>query len=88
MGSNQSKRKRTGNNTTAISKVTYDLIYSKWHNGIMMDKNDLLYALYFGHEWGTNTGHQDKTVDSGYTSQAAQGIKILDKAYDFCLTRR
>ena len=74
--------KKAGNNSTAISKVTYDLIYSKWHNGIMMDKNDLLYASYFGHEWGTNTGHQDKTVDSEYTSQAAQGIKY-DKGIRF-----
>jgi peptide/nickel transport system substrate-binding protein len=63
------------NISTATSKVTYDLKYSKWHNGIMMDKSDLLYAYYFGHEWGTNTGANDKTVDSEYTSQAAQAIK-------------
>lgn len=63
------------NMSTATSKVTYDLKYSKWHNGIMMDKSDLLYAYYFGHEWGTNTGTNDKTVDSEYTSQAAQAIK-------------
>jgi peptide/nickel transport system substrate-binding protein len=63
------------NISTATSKVTYDLKYSKWHNGIMMDKSDLLYTYYFGHEWGTNTGPNDKTVDSEYTSQAAQAIK-------------
>jgi peptide/nickel transport system substrate-binding protein len=63
------------NISTATSKVTYGLKYSKWHNGIMMDKSDLLYAYYFGHEWGTNTGANDKTVDSEYTSQAAQAIK-------------
>jgi peptide/nickel transport system substrate-binding protein len=69
--------------STATSKVTYDLKYSKWHNGIMMDKNDLLYAsAYFGHEWGTNTGANDKTVDSEYTSQAAQAIKY-DKGIRF-----
>ena len=72
------------NNTisTATSKVTYDLKYSKWHNGIMMDKSDLLYSYYFGHEWGTNTGPRDKTVDSEYTSQAAQAIKY-DKGIRF-----
>ncbi len=72
------------NNTvsTATSKVTYDLKYSKWHNGIMMDKSDLLYSYYFGHEWGTNTGPRDKTVDSEYTSQAAQAIKY-DKGISF-----
>jgi peptide/nickel transport system substrate-binding protein len=70
------------NNATAISKVTYDLIYSRWHNGAMMDKNDLLYSSYFGHQWGTNTGPGDKTVDSEYTSQAAQAIKY-DKGIRF-----
>ncbi|HZA07209.1 MAG TPA: ABC transporter substrate-binding protein, partial [Nitrososphaeraceae archaeon] len=70
------------NKSTATSKVTYDLIYSKWHNGIMMDKNDLLYAYYFGHQWGTNTGPNDKTIDSEYTSQAAQAIKY-DKGIRF-----
>jgi peptide/nickel transport system substrate-binding protein len=49
--------------------------YSKWHNGIMMDKNDILYLAYFQHEWGTDTGKNDKTVDSEYTSQAAQFVK-------------
>jgi peptide/nickel transport system substrate-binding protein len=71
-----------GNNSTAISKVTYDLIYSRWHNGVMMDKNDLLYSSYFGHQWGTNTGRGDKTIDSEYTSQAAQAIKY-DKGIRF-----
>jgi peptide/nickel transport system substrate-binding protein len=70
------------NATSSISKVTYDLKYSKWHNGIMMDKNDLLYSAYFVHEWGTNTGQSDKTVDSEDTSQAAQSIKY-DKGIRF-----
>jgi len=48
----------------------------------MMDKNDLLYSYYFGHQWGTNTGPGDKTVDSEYTSQAAQAIKY-DKGIRF-----
>ena len=67
--------KKAGSNTTAISKVVYDLKYSKWHNGVMMDKNDLLYSEYFGFEWGNNTGAGDKTVDSEFTSQAEQSIK-------------
>jgi peptide/nickel transport system substrate-binding protein len=70
------------NGSAATSKVTYDLKYSKWHNGIMMDKSDLLYSYYFGHEWGTNTGPGDKTIDSEYTSQAAQAIKY-DKGIRF-----
>jgi peptide/nickel transport system substrate-binding protein len=70
-----SQNKSNNNATTAISKVTYDMRYSKWHNGIMMDKNDILYLAYFQHEWGTDTGRSDKTVDSEYTSQAAQFVK-------------
>jgi peptide/nickel transport system substrate-binding protein len=44
VGENNSKNK---NATTAISKVTYDMKYSKWHNGIMMDKNDILYLAWY-----------------------------------------
>src|SRR3989442_958347 len=43
----------------------------------MMDKNDILYNLYFGFQWGTNTGADDKKVDSEYTSQQAQVIKHI-----------
>jgi peptide/nickel transport system substrate-binding protein len=62
--------------TTATSKVTFNLLYGKWHNGIMMDKNDVLYTNYFQHEWGTNTGPTDKKVDSEYTSRAAASLKF------------
>jgi len=62
--------------TTATSKVTFNLLYGKWHNGIMMDKNDVLYTNYFQHEWGTNTGPTDKKVDSEYTSLAAASLKF------------
>jgi peptide/nickel transport system substrate-binding protein len=79
--------KKVGDNSTAISKITYDLIYSRWHNGVMMDKNDLLYSSYFAHQWGTNTGPGDKTKDSEYTSQASQAIKY-DKGIRFLSDRR
>jgi peptide/nickel transport system substrate-binding protein len=64
------------NSSTAVSKVTYNLLYGKWHNGIMMDKNDVLYTNYFQHEWATNTGTSDKTMDSEYTSQVAPSLKF------------
>ena len=73
---------KNNNATSSISKVTYDLKYSKWHNGIMMDKNDLLYSAYFGHEWGTNTGQSDKTVDLNILANKAQSIKY-DKGIRF-----
>ena len=62
--------------STAISKVTYNLLYGKWHNGIMMDKNDVLYTNYFQHEWAMDTGTSDKTVDSEYSSQVAPSLKF------------
>jgi peptide/nickel transport system substrate-binding protein len=75
--------KNAGPNSTATSKVTYKLLYSKWHNGIPMDKSDLLYTQYFAFEWGTDSGNGDKTVDPEYTSGVApslprlKGIKFL-----------
>lgn len=64
-------------NATAISKITYDLTYSKWHNGVMMDKNDILYSFYFTFEWGTNEGENDRTVDSEFTSQIQQVVQTI-----------
>lgn len=68
---------KVGSNTNATSKVTYDLTYSKWHNGAMMDKNDILYSIYFAFEWGTKEGDNDPTFDSEYTSQAEQLVKTI-----------
>ena len=62
------------NGTTAKSKVTYKILYSNWHNGIPMDKSDLLYSQYFLFEWGTNSGQNDRTVDPQYLSSASVGI--------------
>ena len=63
-----------GNNSTSLSKVTYKILYSNWHNGIKMDKSDLLYSLYFMYEWGTNTGDNDLTIDPEYTSRVELGL--------------
>ena len=61
-------------NSTSLSKVTYKILYSNWHNGIPMDKSDLLYSLYFMYEWGTNNGEEDLTVDPEYTSRVELGL--------------
>ncbi|MGH9910505.1 MAG: ABC transporter substrate-binding protein, partial [Nitrososphaerales archaeon] len=66
-----------GSNTNATSKVTYNLTYSKWHNGVMMDKNDILHSIYFTFEWGTKEGDNDQTFDSEYTSQVEQLVKTI-----------
>ena len=76
-GDSESRKINDNNSSTPTSKATYNLLYSKWHNGIMMDKNDVLYANYFGYQWGTNTGAGDKTVDSEFTSSQAPALKHM-----------
>jgi peptide/nickel transport system substrate-binding protein len=61
-------------NSTSLSKVTYKILYSNWHNGIPMDKSDLLFSLYFMYEWGTNSGASDHTIDPEYTSRVELGL--------------
>ncbi|HZC87975.1 MAG TPA: CFI-box-CTERM domain-containing protein, partial [Nitrososphaera sp.] len=75
-----SQWKPVGDNQTAKSKVTYKILYSKWHNGIPMDKNDLLYSYYFGFEWGTNStsaNSVDRTIDPEFTPTAAASLPTL-----------
>ncbi|HVX02021.1 MAG TPA: ABC transporter substrate-binding protein [Nitrososphaera sp.] len=71
------KWKDAGANATATSKVTYKLLYSKWHNGIPMDKSDLLFGQYFAFEWGTDSGNGDQTVDPEFTSSTAPALPLL-----------
>ena len=61
----------------AVSKVTFDLEFSNWHNGQKMDMNDVLHSLYFTIEWGTQTDENDKTVDDEFTPRAAQSVQTL-----------
>jgi peptide/nickel transport system substrate-binding protein len=76
--------KKAGNNTFALSKVDYNLLYSKWHHGIAMDKSDILYSLYFPFEWGTDQGKGDLTVDPEYTAATkvalplAKGVRFVN----------
>jgi len=66
-----------GPNAFATSKVTFDWKLSNWHNGQKMDINDILYALYFTIEWGTQTDENDKTFDTEFTPRAAQSIHTI-----------
>lgn len=61
----------------SISKVTFDLEFSNWHNGQKMDMNDVLYSLYFTNEWGTQTDDNDKTFDTEFTPRASQSVQTL-----------
>ena len=69
--------KSVGQNASSMSKVTYKILYSNWHNGIPMDKSDLLYAQYFLFQWGTNTGKGDLTVDPEFRSQAQAALPLV-----------
>ncbi len=64
-------------NATATSRVTFDLVFGRWHNGQMMDINDIMYSLYFVMEWGTRTDESDKTFDTEFTPRAAQSIQSI-----------
>tara|TARA_Y100000780_G_scaffold227791_1_gene244159 strand:- start:2098 stop:5082 length:2985 start_codon:yes stop_codon:yes gene_type:complete len=66
-----------GSDVNATSKVTYDLTYSKWHHGIEMDDNDILYSIYFTFEWGINEGENDHTIDPEYTPQTEPVVKTI-----------
>jgi peptide/nickel transport system substrate-binding protein len=69
--------KSVGQNASSMSKVTFKILYSNWHNGIPMDKSDLLYAQYFLFQWGTNTGRGDLTVDPEFMSQARAALPLI-----------
>ena len=63
--------------TQATSKVTWNFEFSRWHNGQMMDLNDIIHSLYFTLEWGTQTEKTDKTFDTEFTPRAAQSIQSI-----------
>jgi peptide/nickel transport system substrate-binding protein len=65
------------NGKKATSKVTYDLLWSNWHNGQKMDMNDILYSVYFTQEWGSTQTENDRTFDPEYTPTASQSAKTL-----------
>ncbi len=69
--------KNIGAGIKATSKVTYNLLFGNWHHGQKMDINDVLYSVYFGQEWATPSGENDKTFDPEYSPTAAQGAKTL-----------
>ena len=70
-----------GDGVEATSKVTFDLKYSNWHHGAPMDKNDILYSIYFLYEWSSD---DDQTFDPEYAAVAQQfantlkGFKFID----------
>lgn len=83
---NQSWDKNKNQSNSALSKVTMQPLFSKWHNGEVMDKYDLMYSYYFPFEWSTDTKNGDKTFDAEYASlifptlSLIKGIKFYDNS--------
>ena len=71
------KWEKVGQNALATSKVTFDFMFSNWHNGVKMDMNDIIHSLYFTIEWGTQTDENDRTFDTEFTPRAAQSVKTI-----------
>ncbi|MDN5868081.1 MAG: ABC transporter substrate-binding protein [Candidatus Nitrosocosmicus sp.] len=83
---NQSWDENKNQSNSALTKVTMQPLFSKWHNGKLMDKYDLLYSYYFPFEWSTDTKNKDKTFDAEYSSlifptlSLIKGIKFYDNS--------
>ena len=71
------KWENISSNTFATSKVTFNFEFSNWHNGKIMDMNDILHSLYFTIEWGTQIDEKDKTFDTEFTPRASQSIQTI-----------
>jgi peptide/nickel transport system substrate-binding protein len=60
----------SNNNSDAVAMtgITMKPLFSKWHNGITVDKFDLMYSYYFPFEWAIDTKNNDLTFDAEYSS--------------------
>lgn len=73
----QQKWQNSTQNNTALTKVTLKPIFSHWHNGIPVDKYDLIYSYYFPFEWSTDTKNDDRTFDSEYASLVFPTLSLI-----------
>jgi peptide/nickel transport system substrate-binding protein len=74
---NQSWDKNKNQSNSALTKVTIEPLFSKWHNGKLMDKYDLLYSYYFPFEWSTDTKNNDRTFDAEYSSLIFPTLSLI-----------
>ena len=74
---NQTWKFNTDKNITALTKIKMVPLYSKWHDGVSMDKYDLMYPYYFQYEWSTDTKNNDKTFDAEFSSTSS--FFVIDK---------
>ena len=68
---------RVAAGVNATSKVTFEYSLGNWHNGEPMDILDILYSVYFAGEWGTQTGEDDITFDTEFTSMVAPRVESI-----------
>lgn len=66
-----------GEDAQATSMVTLSYDRGSWHHGIPYSMEDVMYAIYFNTEWGTQSGDDDRTFDPDYTPRAAQSVESL-----------
>ena len=69
--------REVGPGVNATSVVTFRYALGNWHSGAAMDMLDIIHSLYFAKEWGTQTGPDDATFDTEFTSVAAPSVQTI-----------
>ncbi len=73
-----------GDGNTAISKITYNFLFGKFHDGSMMTLADIMAAIAFTYEWANEDGAGDPFFDSSIASDAGpfletiKGIRVIN----------
>ena len=66
-----------GEGIKAMSKATYDFVFTNWHDGTPMSLNDLLYFEAFISKWATKQGDADKEYDETYSSMMRENAEMV-----------
>lgn len=61
----------------ATSVVVFEYKLGDWHSGASMDMLDIMHSFYFAKEWGTQTGPDDVTFDTEFTSIVAPSVETI-----------
>ena len=74
-----------GSGKKAVSKVTYDYLFSNWHNGMPMTMEDIKYCIAHVYEWSYEDEEGDRYYNANYamgtseTLDRIKGIKFVDE---------
>ncbi len=69
------QRVEAGSNATSM--VTFRYALGNWHHGPPMDMLDIVHSFYFAAEWGAQTGPDDATFDTEFTSIVAPRVETI-----------